>query len=510
MHVPHKRTQRATAIALPSGPFAGATPLQRTMTLLLAIAFALTALGLASPAHAAARSRYVSPSGSNSNSGTSSSPWKTISKAAGEARPGDTIYVRPGTYAERVYVTNSGTSTSPIRFVGLTSSGKRARVSQGFYVKSNWVRIESFEIYPATGLGNGTRNPDRTYADAPLQLSGSRIVAKGNYIHDTRSAPWAILTNGSGNVLQANKIHNANKGHISASGTDVMVRKNKSTIDPSFFSGKPANYKAIQLQLGSTSGMLIERNTFKGPGDGNLVHIPVAVSNVTFKRNVILMPARRTTSSTHTQTFGFYKSATNVTFDGNIIGSNAPLPSGFVAGFTHFFFGTTDASGTFKNLKFQNNLFLGKLDGAYYLQFKAGDKLDGLTFNNNLVNIPSGWRLPDSSSGVSAKNNIVLKGSIGGARDYNLYPGSKPAGEGSHSRTGAPKFVNGSMSSSTSYGVKADWNLQSGSDAIDCGTSSGSSSRDRLGRTRVDISSVTNRGGGSPNYIDIGPMEKQR
>ena len=49
---------------------------------------------------------YVSPTGSDQNPGTISLPWKTIQKAANSAVPGSTIYIRGGTYNERVNLIN--------------------------------------------------------------------------------------------------------------------------------------------------------------------------------------------------------------------------------------------------------------------------------------------------------------------------------------------------------------------------------------------------------------------
>lgn len=65
---------------------------------------------------------YVSPSGVDTNAGTSGAPWKTLQKAANTAVAGDTVIVRDGTYTDAtaanrvVFLSTSGTSTSPITF----------------------------------------------------------------------------------------------------------------------------------------------------------------------------------------------------------------------------------------------------------------------------------------------------------------------------------------------------------------------------------------------------------
>lgn len=60
---------------------------------------------------------YVSPFGDNSHSGLSqSSAWQTISHAADLARPGDTVIVGVGHYAETVRIRATGTADKPITF----------------------------------------------------------------------------------------------------------------------------------------------------------------------------------------------------------------------------------------------------------------------------------------------------------------------------------------------------------------------------------------------------------
>jgi hypothetical protein len=51
---------------------------------------------------------YVSTSGDDANPGTLSAPVRTIQHAANLATPGSTVYVRGGTYEERVTVNVSG------------------------------------------------------------------------------------------------------------------------------------------------------------------------------------------------------------------------------------------------------------------------------------------------------------------------------------------------------------------------------------------------------------------
>jgi hypothetical protein len=57
---------------------------------------------------------YVSPAGNDNNSGTLEKPLKTISKGVTKLKAGDVLYVRTGTYVERIYVDQSGTADAPV------------------------------------------------------------------------------------------------------------------------------------------------------------------------------------------------------------------------------------------------------------------------------------------------------------------------------------------------------------------------------------------------------------
>jgi hypothetical protein len=59
---------------------------------------------------------YVATGGSDLYPGTLAQPWRTIQHAADVVQPGDTIYVRAGTYAEEVTIAVSGASSNPIMF----------------------------------------------------------------------------------------------------------------------------------------------------------------------------------------------------------------------------------------------------------------------------------------------------------------------------------------------------------------------------------------------------------
>ncbi len=61
---------------------------------------------------------YVSTNGSDANNGNINAPWLTIQFAIDQVQPGDTIFVRSGTYNEYVIFNQSGNSGQPIILSG--------------------------------------------------------------------------------------------------------------------------------------------------------------------------------------------------------------------------------------------------------------------------------------------------------------------------------------------------------------------------------------------------------
>lgn len=66
------------------------------------------AMVLVSVSTAYAATYYVTQNGNDSNPGTINNPWRTIAKANRTLGAGDSVYIRQGTYNERIAPTNSG------------------------------------------------------------------------------------------------------------------------------------------------------------------------------------------------------------------------------------------------------------------------------------------------------------------------------------------------------------------------------------------------------------------
>ncbi|MHC4534209.1 MAG: right-handed parallel beta-helix repeat-containing protein [Planctomycetota bacterium] len=88
-----------------------------------------------------AREYHVSTKGDDTNKGTSKAPFKTISKAAKVARPGDFITVHKGTYRERINPPRGGKSDKK-RIVYQIIPGEKV-VIKGSEVIKGWKKVQN-------------------------------------------------------------------------------------------------------------------------------------------------------------------------------------------------------------------------------------------------------------------------------------------------------------------------------------------------------------------------------
>lgn len=135
--------------------------------LLVSLVTVLTALS-----SSLAATYYVATTGSNSNAGTISSPFQTIQYAASLASAGDTIYIRGGTYRERVNVpaSASGTSGNLTKFFAYTGE---TPVILGSETVTGWTHLpgSSNPIWQHTSWPYDSQ---QVFVDgAPLQQIGA-------------------------------------------------------------------------------------------------------------------------------------------------------------------------------------------------------------------------------------------------------------------------------------------------------------------------------------------------
>ncbi len=152
---------------------------------------------------AGARTYYVSLSGSDDNDGTApNKPWRTVSYAATQAKPGDTVHIQGGNYGrDAVVIKNSGIAGQPIVFQGykdipgdtpgadgmplLDGNYEKANENGIFIARKSYITINNVAItgfqYGVYGAYEGTHHITLRNIRAYLN-SGSGIVF--NWAHD--------------------------------------------------------------------------------------------------------------------------------------------------------------------------------------------------------------------------------------------------------------------------------------------------------------------------------------
>jgi len=143
------------------------------------------------PTATAGGSYFVATDGLDTNPGTELLPWRTIQHAADNVGPGDTVYVKAGTYYEKVVIGVSGTAAEGwITFrphnndvAVIDAKGiQRPADTEGdcvIYIEnSSYIRVIGFEIRNNLGVSDGSGI--RVYG------SGDHIEIRDNTIHDIR------------------------------------------------------------------------------------------------------------------------------------------------------------------------------------------------------------------------------------------------------------------------------------------------------------------------------------
>jgi hypothetical protein len=111
------------------------------------------------------RDLYVSTKGSDNNPGSKDRPWRTLTKAASEAKAGDRVLISTGIYRETLKHLNSGKNGAPIVFKALP--GQKVVISGAEAVR-DWTK-HSDKIYKAKLKSTLGKNNQVFFDEKPLQ-----------------------------------------------------------------------------------------------------------------------------------------------------------------------------------------------------------------------------------------------------------------------------------------------------------------------------------------------------
>ncbi|HAG82616.1 MAG TPA: hypothetical protein DCL61_16005 [Cyanobacteria bacterium UBA12227] len=364
---------------------------------------------------------YVATNGSDSNSGTQQYPFATIAYAANKAQPGDTIYIRGGTYypTKEIWIGNKGTASAPIAFESY--SGERA-IIDGSNLPTNkdpiaiggeYIDIKNLEIRnaPRTGLTVWGGNHIKLLNNVVHDINGIGIYVG----HDNLKQVTDILIEGNTvyHTNLKNSSHNDFGGNwgngITASGSDnIQVINNKV-------------YENHGEGIGLWgSDILISGNTVY---DNYSVEIYLdGVGNATVQRNLIY-----TTNNSTYYRFGHPAVGIQVANEGGKyqLQNNKIINNIVIGGGWGFYYGNYKSGGGMKNMLIANNTFYKGTRGLINIDEDAGH--NKTVFTNNIFYQVNDVQMTQFSadSALQFHHNAWYGGSAGsgaGNGDVNANP----------------------------------------------------------------------------------------
>lgn len=134
---------------------------------------------------------FVSPTGSDTSPGTLGQPFRTIQRAADLLGPGETCFVRAGTYRETIRPARAGTAGWPVRFVAYP--GEAVTLSGTEEIPGPW-RLERDAVY-ATTLPEGTPSITQLFLDGLTMVVARWPNCRPEELWDRTR--WARASSGS-------------------------------------------------------------------------------------------------------------------------------------------------------------------------------------------------------------------------------------------------------------------------------------------------------------------------
>ncbi|MEU2201570.1 right-handed parallel beta-helix repeat-containing protein [Isoptericola sp. NPDC019482] len=188
----------------------------------LVVPAALVAAGLGAAPWASAQPQaeqyFVAPDGDDAAAGDRTHPWATIARAQESAEPGDTVFLRGGTYAYDDAVRECTSQTDQVEGVTLTTSGTAdAPITYAAYLKEE-------PVLDFSGILDDCRIKGISVLADHLVLRGLEVtgVRQNNSLNNES---WGIWVDGSDNVFDRLDVHhNMGAGLFIQDGAGNVVR----------------------------------------------------------------------------------------------------------------------------------------------------------------------------------------------------------------------------------------------------------------------------------------------
>jgi parallel beta-helix repeat protein len=154
---------------------------------------------------------YVATTGVDTNAGSIDKPFASISRAAATAKPGDTVFVRGGTYSptRQQFIGSNGTAAARIAFKPfgtekvVLNGSSLATVTDLVSIMGSYVDFGGFEVKNSRNIGI-------------VVVNASAVRVHNNVVHDNFNlgiASWSKnQTDFSGLVIEGNTVYLNAKG----------------------------------------------------------------------------------------------------------------------------------------------------------------------------------------------------------------------------------------------------------------------------------------------------------
>jgi len=189
-----------------------------------------------------AREYHVSVKGDDTNKGTAKAPFKTISRAAEAAQPGDFITVREGTYRERIKPPRGGESDTK-RIIYQAMPGEKV-VIKGSEVIKGWRKVQNdtwkvvipnsffgdFNPYSDLIQGDWFNPRGRNHHTGAVYLNGHWLIEAAN-LNDVLK-PIGNTPLWFGQVGQTNTTIRAQFGDVNPNEAEVEINVRQTVFYP--------------------------------------------------------------------------------------------------------------------------------------------------------------------------------------------------------------------------------------------------------------------------------------
>lgn len=174
---------------------------------------------------------FVSPEGSDLNDGSEDRPFKSIQKAVNAAKPGDTIYLRGGTYIGRVYIHKSGEKGKYITIrnypgeVAIITRNDKDFYKQTILLEgASYIKIMGLKIDKTTSNALRVQGPGEY-----IEFVNNEVSYQNEKIPENERVGKAVIFAGYEDkplrhiLIEGNRIHHNHTGRVGYSSEALTI-----------------------------------------------------------------------------------------------------------------------------------------------------------------------------------------------------------------------------------------------------------------------------------------------